>query len=87
MSAAKDLWCVLHDLFKRLLIASFSPARYARRLSLFPRRSPAVAAAWAPFFDDMDAIIFLAPISCFDQVLAEDPTVNRLVRVPAAVQR
>ncbi|KII91164.1 hypothetical protein PLICRDRAFT_696280 [Plicaturopsis crispa FD-325 SS-3] len=34
--------------------------------------------AWAPFFDDMNAIIFLAPISCFDQVLAEDPTVNRL---------
>jgi hypothetical protein len=34
-----------------------------------------------PFFDDMDAIIFLAPISCFDQVLAEDDTVNRLVRL------
>jgi len=27
----------------------------------------------------MNAIIFLAPISCFDQVLQEDPTVNRLV--------
>lgn len=35
-------------------------------------------AAWVPFFDDMDAIIFLAPISCFDQVLEEDPSVNRL---------
>lgn len=35
-------------------------------------------AAWVPYFDDMDAIIFLAPISCFDQVLAEDPSVNRL---------
>ncbi|THG94874.1 hypothetical protein EW026_g6679 [Hermanssonia centrifuga] len=35
-------------------------------------------AAWAPFFDDMNAILFLAPISCFDQVLAEDPMVNRL---------
>ncbi|KAF9652402.1 G-alpha-domain-containing protein [Thelephora ganbajun] len=34
--------------------------------------------AWVPFFDDMNAIIFLAPISCFDQVLAEDPSVNRL---------
>ncbi|PPQ87940.1 hypothetical protein CVT25_001125 [Psilocybe cyanescens] len=33
---------------------------------------------WAPFFDDVDAIIFLAPISGFDQVLAEDRTVNRL---------
>ena len=37
-------------------------------------------AAWVPFFDDMNAIIFLAPISCFDQALAEDPSVNRLVR-------
>ncbi|KAF8970379.1 guanine nucleotide binding protein, alpha subunit [Flammula alnicola] len=34
--------------------------------------------AWAPFFDDMDAIIFLAPISGFDQVLEEDHRVNRL---------
>ncbi|KAF8716084.1 hypothetical protein AX14_012437 [Amanita brunnescens Koide BX004] len=33
---------------------------------------------WAPFFDDADAIIFLAPISGFDQVLAEDRSVNRL---------
>ncbi|KAJ7209639.1 guanine nucleotide binding protein, alpha subunit [Mycena pura] len=31
-----------------------------------------------PYFDQMDAIIFLAPLSCFDQVLAEDETVNRL---------
>ncbi|KLO10580.1 G-alpha-domain-containing protein [Schizopora paradoxa] len=34
--------------------------------------------AWVPFFDDMNAIIFLAPISCFDQVLMEDHSVNRL---------
>ncbi|KAH8116185.1 G-alpha-domain-containing protein [Phellopilus nigrolimitatus] len=33
---------------------------------------------WVPFFDDVDAIIFLAPISGFDQVLAEDKSVNRL---------
>ncbi|KAF5385786.1 hypothetical protein D9615_002338 [Tricholomella constricta] len=38
----------------------------------------ATSAAWVPYFDNMDAIIFLAPISCFDQVLAEDPNVNRL---------
>ena len=31
-----------------------------------------------PFFDDANAIIFLAPISAFDQVLAEDRSVNRL---------
>ncbi|KZT70518.1 G-protein alpha subunit [Daedalea quercina L-15889] len=34
--------------------------------------------AWAPYFDDMNAILFLAPISCFDQMLEEDATVNRL---------
>ncbi|KAJ4466915.1 guanine nucleotide binding protein, alpha subunit [Lentinula edodes] len=35
--------------------------------------------AWAPFFENnLDAIIFLAPISAFDQVLAEAPKVNRL---------
>ncbi|KAJ3976737.1 guanine nucleotide binding protein, alpha subunit [Lentinula raphanica] len=33
---------------------------------------------WIPFFDNVDAIIFLAPISGFDQVLTEDRTVNRL---------
>ncbi|CAL1709080.1 unnamed protein product [Somion occarium] len=35
-------------------------------------------AAWAPYFDDVNCILFLAPISAFDQVLEEDPTVNRL---------
>ncbi|KAJ3722278.1 guanine nucleotide binding protein, alpha subunit [Lentinula raphanica] len=34
--------------------------------------------AWAPYFSDVNAIIFLAPISAFDQVLTEDPHVNRL---------
>lgn len=34
--------------------------------------------AWVPFFEDVDAIVFLAPISAFDQVLSEDRTVNRL---------
>lgn len=33
---------------------------------------------WVPYFDDMDAIIFLAPISCFDQNLIEDSSKNRL---------
>ncbi|KAH8116122.1 G-alpha-domain-containing protein [Phellopilus nigrolimitatus] len=35
-------------------------------------------AAWAPFFDSVNAIIFLAPISAFDEWLTEDPNVNRL---------
>ncbi|EJD54322.1 guanine nucleotide binding protein, alpha subunit [Auricularia subglabra TFB-10046 SS5] len=34
--------------------------------------------AWIPYFDDVNAIIFLAPISTFDQTLAEDPSVNRV---------
>ncbi|EPQ53559.1 G-alpha-domain-containing protein [Gloeophyllum trabeum ATCC 11539] len=34
--------------------------------------------AWAPFFDDVNAIIFLAPISAFNQTLSEDKSVNRL---------
>ncbi|KAJ6528245.1 G-protein alpha subunit [Mycena vulgaris] len=32
--------------------------------------------AWLPYFDTVNAIIF--PISCFDERLAEDPSVNRL---------
>ncbi|KXN83195.1 Guanine nucleotide-binding protein alpha-4 subunit [Leucoagaricus sp. SymC.cos] len=35
-------------------------------------------AAWYPYFDDVDAIIFLAPISPFDEKLTEDRRVNRL---------
>lgn len=35
-------------------------------------------ASWAPFFDDMDAIIFLAPLSVFDEKLLEDTRINRL---------
>ncbi|KAL6302560.1 G-protein alpha subunit [Sparassis latifolia] len=34
--------------------------------------------AWFPYFDDCDAIIFLAPINCFDERLTEDRHVNRL---------
>ena len=44
-----------------------------RHVSCTPQR-----AAWTPYFDDCDAIIFLAPISCFDEKLAEDRRVNRL---------
>ncbi|KAG1772919.1 guanine nucleotide binding protein, alpha subunit [Suillus placidus] len=34
--------------------------------------------AWLPYFDQVNAVIFLAPISCFDERLVEDPRVNRL---------
>lgn len=33
---------------------------------------------WASHFDNINSIIFLAPISCFDQRLAEESKVNRL---------
>lgn len=36
---------------------------------------------WIPFFDDVQAIIFLAPLA-FNLTLEEDPKVNRLVRNP-----
>lgn len=34
--------------------------------------------AWLPYFDQVNAVIFLAPISCFDERLLEDPRINRL---------
>ncbi|CAK5264430.1 unnamed protein product [Mycena citricolor] len=34
--------------------------------------------AWAPYFDDMNCLLFMVAASAFDQVLAEDPRVNRL---------
>ncbi|KAA1477742.1 G-alpha-domain-containing protein [Dentipellis sp. KUC8613] len=34
--------------------------------------------AWLPYFTDLTAILFLAPVSCFDETLSEDPEVNRL---------
>jgi len=37
-------------------------------------------AVWQSYFDDADAIIFLAPLSVVDQWLVEDPTTNRMVR-------
>ncbi|KZT02620.1 G-protein alpha subunit [Laetiporus sulphureus 93-53] len=33
---------------------------------------------WVPYFDDATAIIFLAPVSAFDQYLSEDPRTNRV---------
>ncbi|KAG9311933.1 guanine nucleotide binding protein, alpha subunit [Chiua virens] len=34
--------------------------------------------AWLPYFDQVNAVIFLAPVSCFDERLQEDLRVNRL---------
>lgn len=34
--------------------------------------------AWLPYFTDIHAILFLAPISAFDERLREDRRVNRL---------
>ncbi|KAH7342104.1 guanine nucleotide binding protein, alpha subunit [Rhizoctonia solani] len=35
-------------------------------------------AHWAPFFEDATAIVFLAPISAYDQYLEEDARTNRI---------
>ncbi|CAE6449793.1 unnamed protein product [Rhizoctonia solani] len=35
-------------------------------------------AKWAPFFDDMDSLVVMVPVSAFNQVLVEEPSVNRL---------
>ena len=35
-------------------------------------------AAWVPYFDAVDAIIFIVSLSSFDQTLSEDPSVNRM---------
>ncbi|KAJ7717013.1 guanine nucleotide binding protein, alpha subunit [Mycena metata] len=35
-------------------------------------------AKWVPYFENIDCLIFLAPISAFNEVLAEDPEVGRL---------
>ncbi|KAL0955368.1 hypothetical protein HGRIS_001616 [Hohenbuehelia grisea] len=37
-----------------------------------------VRQAWLPYFDNVNAIIFLAPVSCFDERLDEDTSINRL---------
>ena len=36
-------------------------------------------AAWMPYFDASDAIIFIANVAGFDQTLAEDRSMNRMV--------
>jgi hypothetical protein len=35
-------------------------------------------AAWIPYFPDIMALIFLAPLSSFDERLPENPKINRL---------
>lgn len=34
---------------------------------------------WISFFDDVEAILFVAAVSAYDQMLEEDPAVNRMV--------
>ncbi|KAH9968215.1 guanine nucleotide binding protein, alpha subunit [Russula dissimulans] len=35
-------------------------------------------AAWLPYFDDVNMLLFIAPVSAFNQTLVEDRSVNRL---------
>jgi len=43
-----------------------------------PHLALTILTLYSPYFDDVNAIIFLAPISCFDEHLTEDPSINRL---------
>ncbi|PCH44967.1 G-alpha-domain-containing protein [Wolfiporia cocos MD-104 SS10] len=36
-------------------------------------------ACWVPYFDDVNAILFLCPMAAFNEVLLEDRSVNRLL--------
>ncbi|KAH9990976.1 guanine nucleotide binding protein, alpha subunit [Russula compacta] len=40
--------------------------------------SRGLRAAWLPYFDDVNVLLFIAPVSAFDQTLTEDRSVNRL---------
>ncbi|KAH9996200.1 G-alpha-domain-containing protein [Russula vinacea] len=40
--------------------------------------SRALRAAWLPYFDDVNMLVFIAPVSAFNQTLTEDRSVNRL---------
>jgi GTPase SAR1 family protein len=35
-------------------------------------------AAWVPYFEDVNVLLFIAPVSAFNQTLTEEPSVNRL---------
>ncbi|KAJ2999237.1 hypothetical protein HDV02_003331 [Globomyces sp. JEL0801] len=35
--------------------------------------------AWVPYFDDCNAIFFVASLSCYDQMLVENDQINRMV--------
>ncbi|KAI9458866.1 G-alpha-domain-containing protein [Lactarius psammicola] len=35
-------------------------------------------AAWVPYFEDVNVLLFIAPVSAFNQTLAEERSVNRL---------
>ncbi|CAG8660510.1 10113_t:CDS:2, partial [Acaulospora colombiana] len=41
---------------------------------------------WAPYFDDVNAIIFMAAVSAFDQTLEEDPEIDILKQKLATVR-
>ncbi|KAJ7657184.1 guanine nucleotide binding protein, alpha subunit [Mycena polygramma] len=53
-------------------------SKLSRTVYLFRLVPHNLSAKWVPYFDDVDAIILLAPISAFDQTLVEDPEINRL---------
>jgi len=57
----------------------FDPqAADGRELKVYDTDERISASLLSPIFNDMDAIIFLAPVSCFDEVLPGNPDINRL---------
>ncbi|KAI1784642.1 G-alpha-domain-containing protein [Ganoderma leucocontextum] len=63
----------------KLVMESYAATEVSREWMIYDvGGSRTSRGAWFPFFDDAHAILFLAPISCFDELLAEDRRVNRL---------
>jgi len=61
------------------LLGTMSSIEYGREWRIYDVGGSRTARhAWVPYFDNVQAIIFLAPVSCFDQRLSEDSRVNRL---------
>lgn len=70
--AAGSEWYI-YDVGGSRSSVSRSIAGQKHLLNYFPQRP-----SWIPFFDDVQAIIFLAPLA-FNLMLEEDSRVNRLV--------
>jgi len=68
-----------HANSQNVLLGTMSSIEYGREWRIYDVGGSRTARhAWLPYFDNVQVIIFLAPVSCFDQRLSEDSRVNRL---------